>query len=367
MNPHNPDVRNEMPPQAQEAFDRANREMRKRLAEQAAETQQQSESPTFTENIMNIHIPQNAAATSNAIDSGLQRTAILQDAVKEFAKVIAPLRSFATVFESVPLQGTDTIKVPYYPLPTSANSSYDFTQDGGYVFGQATNTSAKEITVDRRAYQPLDFSSQEMARQPQLRVSELVKLAAAQLAYNVVQDVLSCITAANFGAAGLVRAAAAITTDDLADLAGGCNDLNWPISGRSLIMGTAFDTQLKKDPAIKLALNINGTEVARQGMVPNLAGFDYYTCPNLPTNNEALGGFAVGPGAIAFASAPVAPGAGVRGVLSAYQVVTDPMTGLALTLREWGNPDLDRNYTVIECAYGFAPINANALRRITFA
>ena len=338
MNPNHPDanqIRNELPPAAQEAFDRANREMKARLAQQAAAENDKTEYPQFTENNMQYHTqPQNAVATTNAIDSGLKRTAILKEAVKEFAKVIAPLRSFATVFENVPLQGTDTIKVPYYPLPTNANSSYDFTQDTGYVFGQGTTTTAKEITVDRRAYQPLDFSSQEMSRQPQLRVGELVKLAAAQLAYNIMQDVLSCITAANFGAAALVRPAAAIQSDDLADLAGTCSALNWPLSGRSLIMGTGYDTQLKKDLSIKLALNIGGTEVLREGRVPNLAGFDYYHCPNLPTNGQALGGFAVGPGAIAFATAPVAPADAVRGQLYAYEIATDPMTGIALTSRE---------------------------------
>ena len=370
MNPNHPDAKqilNEMPPAAQEAFDRANKAMKARLAQQAAQENDKHDHPTFTENIMNNYPVQNAAATSNAIDSGLKRTAILADAVKEFARVIAPLRSFATVFENVPLQGTDTIKVPYYPLSANANSTYDYTADSGYTHGQGTVTSAKEIVIDRRKYQPLDFSSQELSRQPFLAVGPLVAMAAQTLAYNIVQDVLSCITAANFGAAALVRPVAAIQSDDLADLSGICSDANWPISGRSLIMGTGYDTQLKKDPSIKLALNINGTEVARQGIVPNIAGFTYHHCPNLPANGEGLGGFAVGPGAIAFATAPVAPAAAVRGQLYAYEIATDAMTGITLELREWGSADKDRAYTVIECSYGFAVINANALRRITFA
>jgi hypothetical protein len=368
MNPHSPNVINEMPPQAVKAFDAANKAMKAKLAQQAADEQQQSESPTFNpENIMNTHTPQNAAATTNAIDAGLQRVSVRQEIVREFARLCAPLRAFSTVFQNVPLEGTDEIKVPFYPLPTAANSSYDFTTTDGYTFGQATATNAKTITINKRKYQPLDYSSQELARQPYLNTQVLARLAAENLAFQVLQDVLSCVTAANFGPAALIRAAAALNSDDLADLAGACSDANWPVNGRSLIMGTGYDTQLKKDNSVKLALNINGTEVLREGRVPNLAGFDYFTMPNLPTNDEALGGFAVAPGAgaIFFASAPIAPGPGVRRVLSAFETVTDPATGISLVFRQWGDCDKDVTREIVECSYGYAAGNPAALKRIT--
>ena len=306
-------------------------------------------------------------ATSNTIDAGLKRAQILQTAVKEFSRRALPLKAFASVFTDTPLQGDDTVRVPYYPLQNAASSSFDYTTTDGYVFGQSTDTQAKTITVNKRIYQPLDFSSQEMCRQPMLKLEELAALAAQKLAYDVLTDILSAITVANYPAIGLTRPAAAISSDDLADLSGACSDANWPVNGRSLIMGTGYDTQLKKDNSVKLALNINGTEVLREGRVPNLAGFDYFTMPNLPTNDEALGGFAVAPGAgaIFFASAPIAPGPGVRRVLSAFETVTDPATGISLVFRQWGDCDKDVTREIVECSYGYAAGNPAALKRIT--
>ena len=376
MNPTRPtsEILNSMPRLAQEAFDRANKAMKKRLAEQAAETQQQSESPTFNQQptthkrFMSYNTQvQNAAATSNSIDAGLKRAQILKEVAREFARIALPLKSFASVFSNVPLEGTDEIKVPYYPLPSNANSTYDYTTTDGYTFAQGTTTNVKTITIDRRKYQPLDFSSQELARQPQLRVVQLAKLAAESLAYQVLADVLSVVTAANFGPAGLIRPAAALSSDDLADLGGTVSDNNWPASGRSLIVGTGYDVQLKKDLSIKLALNIGGTEVLREGRVPNICGFDYYAMPNFPTNSEALGGFIVARDAIFFATAPIAPAPAVRQLLSAYQTIVDEQTGITLTWKEWGDCDRDRSKAVIEIAYGFAVGNPAALKRICTA
>ena len=371
MNPNHPDasqIRNEMPPAAQEAFDRANREMKARLAQQAAEANDKNDHPTFTENNMsNYTQPQNAAATSNAIDSGLKRAAILKEVAREFARIALPLKAFTSVFSNVPLQGDDTVKIPFYPLTSAANSTYDYTTTDGYTHAQGTVTNVKTITIDRRKYQPLDFTSQELARQPQLRIVQLAKLAAETLAFNVLMDVLSVVTAANYGPAGLIRPHAAIQSDDLSDLYGTVSDLNWPASGRSLIVGTGYDVQLKKDPAIKLGLNLGGSEVLREGRVPNICGFDYFTMPNFPHNNEGLGGFVVARDAIFFATAPIEPAPAVRQLLSAYETVVDEATGIALTWKEWGDCDRDRSKSVIEIAYGFSVGNPAALRRITTA
>jgi hypothetical protein len=306
-------------------------------------------------------------ATNNSIDAGLKRAQILQTAVKEFSRRALPLKAFASVFTDTPLQGDDTVRVPYYPLQNAASSSFDYTTTDGYVFGQSTDTQAKTITVNKRIYQPLDFSSQEMCRQPMLKLEELAALAAQKLAYDVLTDILSAITVANYPAIGLTRPAAAISSDDLADLSGACSDANWPISGRSLIVGTGYDTQLKKDPSIKLALNINGTEVARQGVVPNIAGFNYHHLPNFPHNSEALGGIAVHQSALAVAFAPIVPAPAVRGQLYAYETVTDAETGISLSYRVWGDPTRDRNCSILEASYGYAVLNPAALKRITFA
>ena len=105
----------------------------------------------------------------------------------------------------------------------------------------------------------------------------------------------------------------------------------------------------------------------RQGIVPNLAGFDYYYRPNFPTNSEFLGGVAVHQSAIGVAMAPVQPAPGVRSQLVAFDVAVDLETGIALDYRAWGQPETDRDFHIIECSYGYATINLDALKRMTTA
>jgi hypothetical protein len=124
------------------------------------------------------------------------------------------------------------------------------------------------------------------------------------------------------------------------------------------------DNTLQKDPEYKLALNIGTTSVIQEGKFPNLSGFDCAWIPNLPDNGEKLIGFAAFASGILSAFAPIDPAPGVRQQLVAYEVVTDPMTGVSFNYRHWGVGMDDRDYEVIECAYGYAAGVPAAIKRI---
>lgn len=309
----------------------------------------------------------NAAAT-NTIDAGLKRVAILQETVRDFATRVLPLRLFCTSFLNTPLQGTDSVVVPYYPLQAAASSDFaegDNAGGGGYQFGQATNANSKTITVNKRKYQPLDYSSATFRRQPFFDAVRLGKMNAEKLAVDILNDIFSVITAANFGAAAKTLPIAGWTSDDIVDLKGVCTKANWSDEGRALVVHSDVATALRKDPAYKLALNIGTSDVIQAGKFPKLSGFDFAEMPNLPTNGENLIGFAAFSSAIAAAFAPVAPAAGVRQQLVAYEIATDPATGISLNYRHWGVAQQDRDYEVIESAYGFSAVLAAALKRLT--
>lgn len=301
-------------------------------------------------------------AATNTVDSALKRVLILNETVRAFARRMLPIRAFATSFQNVPLAGTDEVVIPYYALQAAASSN--FVEATGYVFDQATATSMKKITVNKRKYQPLDYSSQEFRRQPYLDTVRLGNLNAEKLAADVFDDIWSAVTLAAFGAAVKTAAAAAMTSDDIVDIKGACTKAYWPDSGRSLILDSDTVTALMKDSAYKLASSIGGTEVVREGRLPRLSGFDVYEVPNLPTNGEKLQGAAVFMSAILAAFAPVEPADGVRASLVAYEVATDPETGISMNYRKWGDAQLDRNFEVIECAYGYVAGVAAALKRI---
>ena len=274
------------------------------------------------------------------------------------------MRLFSTVFSNVPLQGTDEVVVPYYALQTAASSTMTSTSVPAYFFGQATGTSMKKITVSNRKYQPLDYSSQEFRRQPWFDAVKLGQLNAEKLGVDIITDILSVVTVSNFGAAAKTAAAAAMTSDDVVDMRGDCNRAMWPNMGRSLIVDSTVDDALQKDPAYKLALNIGTTSVIQEGKFPNLSGFDYAWIPSLPDNSEKLIAFAAFASGILSAFAPIDPAPGVRAQLVAYEVVTDPMTGISFNYRHWGVGMDDRDYEVIESAYGYAAGVPAAIKRI---
>lgn len=307
------------------------------------------------------------AAAANTIDAGLKRVLILNETVRDFATRVLPLRLFSTVFENVPLQGTDQVVVPYYPLQAAASQDFvdsDGTGGTGYQFGQATQTNSKTITVNKRKYQPLDYSSSEFRRQPWFDAARLVKINAEKLAVDILKDILSVIVAANYGPAVKNIPAAGYSSDDIVDLKTIADNLNWPDAGRALIVDSSIGNSLAKDPDYKLALNIGTPSVTQRGTFPNLSGFDYAWMPNFPNNGENLLGVIAYASALGAAFAPVDPAAGVRQQLVAYEIATDTATGISLNYRHWGAAQADRDFEVIESAYGYAPFLANALQRL---
>lgn len=302
---------------------------------------------------------------ANTVPDGLKRQAWLLDAaLTAFATVVAPLRAFSTVFNGVKLQGTNKINVPYFPLETASSTTWN--ASNGYVAGNTT-TDTREITVDKRKYQALEYSSEELARLPAFNAEQLGAMKANKLAVDVVNDILSAVTAANFGAAAKTEPAAAFDSDDIADLRNAANVANWPEFGRSLIVNADYDVNLLKDESVKNAMNFGGSEAIRQGKVPRILGFDYYVVPSLPGNSENLTGMAVYNSALLVAFSPIKPAEEVMDAGTRYLEAVDPKTGATLSMRRFGNSTLDKATHVIECAYGYAAGEAAACKRITSA
>jgi hypothetical protein len=317
------------------------------------------------------------AAANNAIDPSLKRVLILNDSVRDFALRILPLRLFSTVFENVPLEGTNQVSVAYYPLQPAASQNFvdgDGTGGTGYQFGQQTNTQAKLITVSSRKYQPLDYSSNDFRRQPWFSSARLGKINAEKLAFDIMLDILSVFTPANYPTIpqqdpsfnpNLALPGVAYDSNQIADLKTVATNLNWPDGGRSLICGTTIDNALGKDQEYKEALKIGTTSVIQAGKFPNLSGFDYATMTNFPGNGYNLQGLIAFASALATAFAPIKPADGVMKQLLSYDIAVDAMTGIAMNHRHWGLAQSDRDYEVIESAYGYAPLVAHAAQLLT--
>ena len=305
------------------------------------------------------------AWNTNTIDSDLQRTVILQDMVREYAKRILPLSAFSTGYYNVPLEGTDKVTVPFFPLQT--NASTDWVAGTGYVAGNTTQNT-RTVTINRRKYQAMAFTSQELRRQPYQNWAQLLTMNAEQLGVDVNADVLSLVTVANYGASVKAVPAAAFGADDIADLYGACTDLNWGDVGRSLILTTLYKVALLKDNAFRSALAYGDSDPIRKALIQQAYGFqDIYTIPtaNLPTNGQNLSGFVCRNNAALVATSPIMPGPAVRAVMVQYDIAVDPVNGTALEYKYFGNAQLDNTIEVVESNYGFAKGVASSLARIT--
>jgi ATP-dependent protease ClpP protease subunit len=317
------------------------------------------------------------ARNANTIDAGLQRQVILQDIViRDFARRVIGLNMFSTVFRDVPLQGLDSVEVPYFDLDSSASTK--FVSGTGYTTVGNTSSDKREIKIGEtatntagttggaRLYQALAFSSQEIARQPYLKVAELAGLKAEKLAYDIFQDILSIVTVANFGAPVITKAANQFDSDQLALLKLACK--KWPSEGRGLILDSAYDANLLQDPSFKFALNAASDSAIKEGrLFPRVMGFDYLENPTIPANGMNLVGFAVWKYAILVAFAPVPPVQEVRNAGTTWEMVIDPATGISLEYRQFGTNTTDVATNIIESSYGYAAGLKTALKPIASA
>lgn len=298
------------------------------------------------------------------IANALKRDHLLDIAMRAFKKRLLPLRAFSTAFQDVPLEGTNKVVVPYYPLASGASS--DWAANTGYAIAQNQSLSSKEVTVNRRKFRGVTFTSDEFTRQPFLKQEEFLALEGEKLAEDVIADIWSVVTAANFAATTLTaQAATAFDLDDVLALREFAQKLHWPTAPRSLVLDTAPGMALMKDARLGYQ-NAQSLNQVRDGFPDfNVAGFMPYEVANLPDNGaEKLIGAAIYPSAILIAAAPINPTNEVRKVID-YKRVTDADTGLTFEYRAWGDPDLDLTKEVIEVSYGFAKGEDNALLRIT--
>ena len=292
----------------------------------------------------------------NIIDADLNLNAFLDAAIMAFKAAVMPITVFATRFNNVQLQGTDKVDVIYYPIDTQA--AKDFSYSTGYVFDEDTNTAKREITINKRKYVSLGITSRDLARMPRLNFEILGALKGENLAYQVLRDIMSIITHANFPIDGY--AGATFDSDSVIDISEVASTLTtdgrptpWPKAGRGLVMNETYHHKLLKDNAFKSAMNFATDQAIRTATLPNILGFNYADSAAVPDNGENLVGFAAYMSAVLVGLSPIEPAPEVAANADDYRIVSDPQTQISLEYRSWGDPDFDTAKRTIECNYGY--------------
>jgi hypothetical protein len=296
--------------------------------------------------------------------AALKLDKVLESGLKVFKRRIVALLAFSTRFQAAELAKDKSLQVPFVPL--DATASADWNPATGYSDGNFA-VQARAVPVNKRKFQVLSWQSGDLLGLPMESLAWAMELKMDKLAYDVIADVLSVITAANYGAAIHTEVASAFTPDDVRGIANTLDGLNWPESGRSAVLHQDYVSSLTQDEGLKFFQNAGNDDALRRGVVGTLAGINVMKGVNFPGNGENLVGCVAMPSAILVANAPVAPDAEVLSQLQDYRVVTDPETQLTLTYRAWGNADLDKCKRVVEFAYGYAKGDEAQLKRLVSA
>ncbi len=281
-----------------------------------------------------------------------------------FKRRLAPITQFSTKFEAREVPRDHNLQVPFIPLEQMDSIDFDYSK--GYQSGDF-NVETRPVPVNKRKYQVLQFTMKDLLGLSVEVLDTSLAAKADKLGADVTADILSVIKAAKFGDAIASYADGVFDADSAADLSVNCGAANWPTVNRQLIVDEVWSRQLLKDPALRNAQASGSTATLRDGIIGRVSNFDVTPVPNLPDNGESLKGFAAFKYGILVANAPMEATEEVKERLSDYRLVTDPQTGLTLVYRAWGDPDMDSAKKTIEFGYGYAPGDANQIKRLTLS
>jgi hypothetical protein len=293
--------------------------------------------------------------------TGVNDDIIAMSALEAFCATLTPLNAFSTNFSADAAKKGDKVSI----LRTiAADAATNKTTHTAYTI-QDADSDAVEIPLGQPKYVSWGLDDVEIASSSVLGMETYGKQKGFQLAKAVLQDIWSEITNANFGAAAFTGAATTFDVDDVADIKDACDDADMPEEGRSLILSNAYYTALLKDAGIQASDAFGGSEGIRQGMIPNLMGFNLFRSNLVPANAENLVGFAAHPGGLGVGMRYLQPQEG--NTYNRAEALVDPESGLTIGLRDWYSNDTGVRNRVLECVYGFETGVAAGLKRMVSA
>ena len=290
----------------------------------------------------------------------LKDVRISQNALLPWMETLLPLSAFSTNFSPDAADKLDTVKVPVIGAP-SASSDYA----GDYTANADSEASSVAVTLDRHKYKTVHLTAKEAATTSIPLLEKLVTTAAQQLAIDVMSDIFTSITAANFG----TPAIPAIAAEDfgyktLIKIREACAAAKMPQDSRALVLDNSYFSALLADDIVAKSFI---TPLAQQGVVEakvnRIAGFNVFETGCVPDNGENLVGFAAHPSSLAIAMRYLTP-------IANYDeagAVTDPVTGLTFGYLRYTDTKSNKVYITLEALYGFKVVRPAGLQRIVSA
>lgn len=283
---------------------------------------------------------------------------VAQSALQPFMNQLLPVRAFSTNFSPEPAEKLDTIRVPLVGAPSQSS---DF--EGDYIANVDSTITVVPVVLNRHKFKTVHVTAKEAAVTALPVLETLVQSAAKQLAEDVLLDVMSIITAENFGDPAVsALAASAFNYLKVLAIRQACGMAKIPPTGRGMVLDSAYYTNLLADDVVAKSFNLNlAAPGVTEATVKRLAGFDIYETNVIPADHaERLIGFAAHPSAVAIAMRYLQPVAQYADA----GAVTDPETGMTFGYLRYTLPNTNRIFITLECLYGFAVGKDDALKRL---
>ena len=282
---------------------------------------------------------------------------VAQTALQPWMAALLPLRAFSTNFSPEPADKLDTVRVPVVGAPSQSSDFVD-----SYTANPDSTVTVIPVQLSRHKFKTIHVTAREASVTALNVLETLVSSAVKQLATDVLQDIFSTITQANFGNPAIAPVAAGdFDYKTVLGIRGACSDAKMPVTDRGLVLDGAYYTSLLADDVVAKSFI---QPVAQPGVVEaqirRLAGFDMYETVILPDNGEKLVGFASHPSGMAVAMRYLPPVADY----DESGAVTDPETGLTFGYLRYTEIQSNRIFVTVECLYGFAPAVASGIQRI---
>lgn len=270
--------------------------------------------------------------------------------LSQFLKLIAPLNAFAHDFSSEAAKVGDAVVVPLVSalsattFSQSDNSGNPYEQTGGTVNSITVNLTENHIV-------PVDITDLQAVNNSPARATTFAEQAANALFDRVFGRILAVVTTANYTTVTTIASSGwNIPVVRLLRLK--LNQANVPKTGRSLIINPEAEDLVISSPNVILANQYGDSMPIQEGRVARVLGFDVYAVNNIPVNGFSLNGLGIHRDAIAVAMRAKPPQD--TSMLSAYEEVRDPASGIVFGYRRHYNPGSGKFHINLEALFGVA-------------
>jgi hypothetical protein len=251
----------------------------------------------------------------------------------------------------------DTVTVRVPARTTARTRTLRDTSAGRNIITDTLTETGIDVKLDTDVYNAVPVTDEELTLDIRDFAAQILAPQVRAVAEGLENGLVACMQAGDYAAVATIDPAA--TYNSIVDIRKALNDANVPLGGRALVLGSALEAAVLKDPLF-VKSNEAGTDSAmREAKIGRISGFDVFTSNALAPDE----GYAFHRTAYVMATrAPAVPMGAAFGAS-----VVDPAAGFALRfLRDYDfTTTTDRSLVDAYC--GFKAVNDGASNKVVRA